>query len=159
MSGSALPMCLIPRWIQLAGLLGAGLILGCGSPPADQPELGEVAGIVLLDGQPLPMAELLFQPDEGRPSTGQTDDAGRFVLRYNAQTTGAKLGHHSVRITTRRNNVDPRDPTSPEYPEKLPPRYHSQSELTADIKPGKNELKFELNSKPSSQDESRFTPK
>jgi len=100
-----------------------------------------------LDGKPLPSANILFQPVEGRPSTGETDTSGRYTLMYNSHTSGAKLGAHTVHITTYRPNVDPKDLNSPEYPEQLPAKYHSQSELTANVALGKNEISFELKSK------------
>ncbi|WP_245764647.1 carboxypeptidase-like regulatory domain-containing protein [Planctomicrobium piriforme] len=106
-----------------------------------------MSGVVTLDGQPLANADLLFQPAAGRPSTGQTDESGRYSLTYSAKATGAKVGDHQVRITTYRPNRDPKDPGSPEAPEKLPARYHSKTELTAQVKPGKNDKPFDLTSK------------
>ncbi len=40
-----------------------------------------------------------FYPEIGRPSMGRTDDQGRYVLYYNADNKGAKVGLHQVRIS------------------------------------------------------------
>lgn len=108
---------------------------GCGG---DLPELGKVKGVVTLDGQPLAEAQVEFLPESGRPSGAETDEDGRYRLRYTADTDGAIVGRHTVKIRTAIDGRD--DPAS----ERLPPRYHSPSELTADVEAGSNEIDFEL---------------
>ncbi|QDS87198.1 hypothetical protein EC9_13760 [Rosistilla ulvae] len=119
------------------------LIAGCSGPPSDQPDLGQVTGVVTLDGEPLPAAQIVFQPTEGRASNGLTDAEGNYVLDFNLDTPGAKVGSHQVRITTF-SEVDPsQEPT----PELLPAKYHSKTELTATVAAGDNEIPFDLQSK------------
>lgn len=133
------------RWkcICLASLL----LAGCSQAPEDMPDVAPVSGTVLLDGQPLPYATVVFQPTEGRSSNGQTDAEGKYELRFNQDTMGAELGAHQVIITTFREFDHPSDPNQKASPELLPAKYHSKSELTATVESGDNEISFELKSK------------
>ena len=115
-------------------------LCGCGGG-GDLPELGKVKGVVTLDGQPLAGAQVEFLPKSGRPSSAETGEDGSYRLSYTAGEYGALVGQHTVKIHTA---VDGRD--DPES-ERLPARYHSASELTADVKAGKNDFPFELTSK------------
>ena len=115
------------------------LITGCGRTG---PELAEVAGLVTLDGQPLPEAYVEFIPVEGgRASGGVTDDAGRYELVYSVRETGALVGKSRVLITT----GDPANPRK--RPEKVPPRYNQQTTLMATVESGSNQHDFKLTSK------------
>lgn len=121
--------------------LGAALALvGCGGR-RDTPALGEVTGKVTLDGQPLANAKVEFIPASGRPSFGESGADGSYRLEYTANYTGAVVGQHTVKIRTGGYS------DAGEVPEKLPARYHDQSELQADVKLGSNQLNFDLQSK------------
>jgi len=123
-----------------------GLVLtGCGDAPRDQPPIGQVTGVITLDGKPLSEAIILFQPTHGRPSIGKTNLSGRYELDYNATTKGAKIGIHTITITTHRDG-EPGNPANPGFPEVLPARYHSRTELTADVTSGRNTIPFNLHS-------------
>lgn len=124
--------------LSLAGVLS---LLGCGGAGGDVPDLGQVTGVVTLDGQPLPNAQVEFAPASGRPSSGQTGPDGRYSLQYTAEHPGAVVGAHTVRIST--GGYSDAGPVE----EKLPPRYHAETELKADVKPGINEINFDLQSK------------
>lgn len=124
-------------WILFCFLL----LAGCNSGPNDTPELGEVTGTVKLDGAPLAGATVEFRPTPaGRPSTGVTDESGKYSLVYAYGKNGAKIGQHTVLITT--TNI-----TKPELKEKLPEIYHSKTTLTANVQAGKNEINYDLKSK------------
>jgi hypothetical protein len=72
------------------------IISGCGqSRPARVP----VSGKVLIDGKPLRYGVVRFTPAEGRPSTGQLDENGRFVLSCFEGNDGALLGKHQVEVS------------------------------------------------------------
>ncbi len=114
---------------------------GCGGPA--HPEVGRVSGVVTLDGQPLPEATVMFQPAEGRASQATTDSAGKYTLMYLDGVSGAKIGSHTVIIRT---EIPGEDGQPPIAKEKLPKRYHDQTELTAEVKPGANTFDFELKS-------------
>lgn len=130
------------RWRCAAILLALGLT-SCG--PATPP-IGTVTGTVTLDKQPLAGANLVFQPADGRPSYGMTDSAGRFTLEYAEGVPGALVGRHTVIIRTEFWGDSPGDPRA--TPEKLPKKYHDETELTADVKSGQNTIDFDLNSSP-----------
>lgn len=121
---------------------------GCGS--SVKTDLGQVQGTVTLDGSPLANAQVVFSPDGGRPSTGVTDDAGKYTLTYIRDTKGAKIGKHSVRIES---VPPPSEPTAenPEgvgaFVEKIPAKYNAETQLTAEVKPGENTCDFQLVSK------------
>ena len=95
-----------------AGLgLGVALSLsGCKQVP---PPVTEAEGTVLLDGKPLPQAQVEFVPElrnfgAEMNSIAVTDDQGHFQLTCTyKQQPGAVVGKHRVLVT------DP--PTPPEY--------------------------------------------
>lgn len=129
---------------------------GCGGP-SDQPELGQVQGTITLDGKPLSGIAVVFQPDNGRPARGFTDAEGKYELTYIRKTRGTKIGPNRVEIAPSEEADDPAeveaDPDSLEVkrPVKsgkpvIPARYNTQSELKADVKPGRNTFDFELTS-------------
>jgi hypothetical protein len=65
--------------------------LGCG-----RSDVASVAGQLTYKGKPVPNAIIHFVPENGRPSMGETDRQGRFVLTYDPQTKGAQIGKHRV---------------------------------------------------------------
>lgn len=83
-------------WIGGALVLGllAGLI-GC---RREGPEVVPVSGVLTRQGKPVPNMQVWFQPAEGRPSWGATDEAGRFTLNYARGQDGARVGKHKVFI-------------------------------------------------------------
>ncbi len=124
------------------------LLLATGCQKTDQPPLGTVHGVVTLDGQPLPNAIVYFSPDGGgRVSQDMTDANGEFDLVYIGSTLGAKTGPHSVRITTAYDGFDEASGQTVERPELVPKRYNgTQTELKAEVKPGRNTINFDLKS-------------
>jgi hypothetical protein len=132
-------MATIFRYATAAALC-ALLLTGCGGPG----NVGGVEGVVTLDGKPLPNAMVQFQPENGRPSVGTTDADGRYVLQYTADATGAALGRHTVRISTGGKRMNAETGEIKVYPELVPAKYNTRTELTVEVKPGGNELNFEL---------------
>ncbi len=127
--GSAATLSLLATASVLA-LSGCG-----GGQPAD---VGRVTGVVTLDGEPLAGAQVQFIPESGRPSSAETGSDGRYRLRYTMEADGALIGRHTVEIRTA---VDDGDVVSEE---RLPSRYHSPSELTAEVQAGTNTINFDL---------------
>jgi hypothetical protein len=125
------------RFNQLSLITVASLAAfsGCGSKSAD---FAPVAGIVTLDGQPLPGAHVSFQPqgkgeNPGPGSVGIADSTGRFELRTPRNDVGAVPGSHIVRISA---------------PEGHPPLPEAQSVLNFDVPPdGVDSANFALTSK------------
>ncbi|MFH1265855.1 MAG: carboxypeptidase-like regulatory domain-containing protein [Planctomycetota bacterium] len=125
------------KTILVAGLLLAGPLLaaaGCGGA-GDRPELGQVVGTVTLDGNALAGATVTFQPKQGKSSRGLTDAQGHYELIYLRDIKGAAIGPHKVMITTA---------TEGALQEKLPARYHRESELNKEVKVGPNTIDFPL---------------
>ncbi|QDT46625.1 hypothetical protein Pan258_06440 [Symmachiella dynata] len=119
------------------------LVSGCGS--SDQPELGQVDGTITMDNAPLAGVEVLFGPEGARSSAGYTDQEGHYTLYYLAGVEGAVLGEHRVEVRT--PIEDESDPeTEASFVEKIPPKYNSQSELTAVVEAGDNTFDFNLES-------------
>ena len=117
-------------------------LAGCGKP--EHPDVGGVSGVVTLDGQPLPEATVMFQPTSGRASQATTDSAGKYALIYLDRVPGALLGTHKVIIRT---EIPGEDGQPPIAKEKLPKKYHAESDLKAEVKSGSNKFNFDLKGK------------
>jgi len=115
------------KWASLFSLI----LTGCSSGPGDMPKIAPVTGVVTIDGQPLPEAEILFQPASGRASTGLTDENGKYTLMFNRDASGAKIGPHDVSIITYK-----------QFDQSL-------SKMTATVKEGDNVINLDLKSKPN----------
>lgn len=70
------------------------LFAGCGGSG-----VVPVSGTLTYKGKPVTNAFVNFVPENGRPSTGETDPNGRFTLVYDPQTKGAQVGKHRVFVT------------------------------------------------------------
>ena len=134
------------RWgIALAAfvVLGLAMVAGCGGSA----DLGTVAGVVTLDGQPLANATVEFIPtDDGEMRSsydGTTDASGRYELYFSAGKAGAAPGAYSVHIWP----PEPNDESPPQPAPQLPPRYNARTELTATVDRGDNVVNFELASR------------
>jgi hypothetical protein len=131
--------------------LGLSLATGCFGG-SKVPELAEVTGTVKLDGQPLPQATVTFSPQvqdgqEGRPSTGATDESGEYSLHYSTTESGARPGQYRVSISTFRPAGEDKDGNEVDgTPETVPSVYNSQTTLTADVKLDGPPIDFELKS-------------
>lgn len=130
--------------VRVFALMAVACIVGCGG--SDQPDVGEVTGTVKLDGKALANAQVEFQPDEGRPSIGTTDDSGKYELLYTKGVMGAKVGDHTVKVTT--GEVGEDDAGNPKITrkEQVPDSYNTNSTLKKTVKPGAQEIDLELDS-------------
>jgi hypothetical protein len=91
--------------------------------------------------------EVDFQPAGGKTSaTGQIAADGTFKLTTFGADDGAIPGQHRVAITPPQSA----DPDKPPQKSKLPAKYSSfdTSELTVEIKPGRNRIELELERAP-----------
>jgi hypothetical protein len=105
-------------------------LMGCGG---SGPELAPVKGRVTLDGRPLEMADVVFQPDGAkRPSIGHTDADGRYVLAHKRGVEGALVGEHRVLITV--------SPEVMRNPPKIAPRFNTASELRREVIGGEDNV-------------------
>lgn len=80
------------RPLPLAALGALLVFAGCSSGP----KIVKVSGVATHKGVPVPSLRINFQPEQGRPSWGDTDANGRFTLEYDASNMGAVLGRHTV---------------------------------------------------------------
>jgi hypothetical protein len=101
------------------------------------PGLAPVKGRVTLDGRPLEMVDIVFQPEDGKSSsTSRTDADGRYELLYKRGFVGAPVGQNTVRIGFTSSIVA--------KPPNIPARYNTASELRREVKSGQNEFDFDL---------------
>jgi hypothetical protein len=132
------------------------VISGCGD--SKDYELAPVSGVVTLDGQPVPQAEVVFQPigtaEKSAPGPGsvaRADESGRFELKTIRDEPGAVVGSHSVAIYSHReapaggSDVD----VGPPRTEAIPARYNVDTKLTFDVPAdGTTAADFKLTTQP-----------
>ncbi|MDR1385253.1 MAG: hypothetical protein LBJ67_15605 [Planctomycetaceae bacterium] len=114
-------------------------ISGCHQGPAT----ARVTGRVTFDGKPLPSALVEFFPEDGsRSSVGSTNAEGFYELKFSATAIGAIPGRHQVVIRTVTGESDSENKVTRK--EILPDKYHKKSELTVELKSGKQVVNFDL---------------
>lgn len=120
---------------------------GCGN---SGPELGQVEGVVTLDGAPLPEAIVFFKHQNGgRIARAVTDEAGHYELNFSLSNAGAIVGSNTVRISTYVEAL--RDDAGHLIPETgkqelVPKEYNRETDLMVDVEPGANVFNFDLTS-------------
>jgi hypothetical protein len=121
------------------------VLAGCG---AGGPEIAYVTGKVTMDGKPLPNATVVFVPENGRPAGATTNEEGEYVLNFAQGRKGAIPGESVIRIMTFRDaDQDENGQTIPGSPETVPAQYNTESTLTFNVEPGKeNVANFDLKS-------------
>jgi hypothetical protein len=125
---------------RIALILLTLLFAGCGGEKL--PGLGQVTGVVTLDGKPVPDAAIVFTPAEAgaTASLGQTDSTGKYELYYSRGNKGAKVGEHSVTISSFHDAGE----GGQVQRELIPARYNLKTELKASVKRGSNKFDFDL---------------
>src|SRR5262249_5370606 len=123
---------------RAAGLLAALLTLAGGDRG---PKMAEVSGTVTVDGQvPAPGSSISFIPADGNgPTAGCLIENGHYKTRVPVGT--AKVQIHVPRVIAPASGVGP---SGDRVTESLPPKYNSQTELTFDVKSGRNEKNWDL---------------
>lgn len=157
MNRSAVTCCMA---LVAAGLVEAAIV-GCGRRG---PAVEMVEGIVLLDGQPVEGATVLFSPEAAGPegglaAAGRTGPDGGFRLNAAGGAkfgAGTKIGDYVVTIV--KQDHDPVPPPDPDKPPSGPPnvkvwdvlpvvyKHAVTTPLRATVKKGKNSYRFELDS-------------
>lgn len=128
-------MNLRPNFL-IVGLAFLPLIatVGCGG---SDPNLGQVEGVVRLDGQPLADATLIFVQGQGRPAAGVTDAEGRYRVSLGGKRVGTAAGINRVQISTARGPSETADGTPlPAIAERVPTAYNAESTLVVEVKAG-----------------------
>lgn len=149
-------MRMTTRLSAFTGLLACLAAAGCsGDPDIVEPDLGQVTGVVKLDGEPAKQVQVVFLPEGsggdtknvGGISTAMTDDTGRYTLTYKDGVPGAVIGTHTVRIM-RPEGVEPNADGSipPPSGPPIPAKYGIDSTLKEEVKAGENTIDFDLTS-------------
>ena len=127
------------RYLSIAhiGFFVLVLCCGCGGSKTEP-----VAGVVTLDGEPLPGVQVVFYPVEGdrKNSIGTTDETGAYSLDYTRHDVGAMIGHYKVLISKRVS-------TDKGEVETLPAKFNRESNFKAEVtSSGDNKFNFDLES-------------
>jgi hypothetical protein len=93
-----------PKFRLCAGITFVLLSMGCGR---SGPEIVPIEGTVTHNGEPVPNLRIYFVPTDGRPSWAVSDAKGHFVLDYDSDHDGAKVGTHKIWVLDESSNVDP----------------------------------------------------
>jgi hypothetical protein len=128
-------------WAVAVAALAA--VAGCSGPPTH----GEVTGTVTVDGKPAPRGAVTFIPVDGKSQTagGEIKD-GRYTARVPLGL--AKVEVRVPKVVGRKKLYDtPDSPFQDVLEEVLPDRYNNSTQLTLDVKPGKNEKDWDLKSR------------
>jgi hypothetical protein len=132
----------MPRRLHIVWLLLLGLAAGCGTKN-DAPSreaIGNVSGVVLLDGEPLSKGGMLLEKiDRSIVAMSAIDSKGNFTAKA-YQSSGLPVGQYRVAVSSTppgqfgavTPTLDPND--------KVPLRYRSvhTSNLTIDVVEGPN---------------------
>jgi hypothetical protein len=147
---------ILNSWCAVA----VAIVAFSGCSGSNLPPVGQVGGVVTLDGQPLTKGQVQFVPDsskgtKGRMAVGLIGTDGRFKLTAFKPGDGALVGFHKVVIICE-EDMPAFDPKSPPPPPKslIPVRYTdaNTSGLTAEVKSAaKNDFTFALESRPPSR--------
>ena len=110
-----------------------------------------VTGKVTVDGQPLEQGRIMFVPDQANPgpTAGGPIVNGSYTV---PAANGVFIGKNTVQINAvRKTGKKIQSPFGPglidDVAEVIPQRYNTKSEISREIKPGKNQLDFDLTSK------------
>ena len=123
------------RTLSLATALLFVAAMGCDSGVP----LGQVSGKITYDGQPIPYAEIEFQPiSRGKSSIGFSDKDGNYYMQYTLNRKGALVGKHMVSVALRSH-------TGP-APIEIPQKYGAKSEVEFEVQAGTNEYDIEIKS-------------
>jgi len=133
------------RSVLLALAMLAGLV-GCGesktAPVNGRVKLKDGSDVSVLAGY-----SLTFEPVDGKTSAvGEINRDGTFKLSTFGANDGAVPGKYRVAVNQPTNP----DPDKPPTKSKLPARYENldSSGLTAEVKPGQNNIELELDKGP-----------
>jgi hypothetical protein len=116
---------------------------GCSAPATT----GEVVGTVTLDGKPVDSGTVHFKPVDGQTSTaGATIEKGKFsvvvpIAKHRVEISAIQLASGGDAAAARHSDAG--------YAtvELIPAKYNRNSELTMDVKSGRNERNFDLKSR------------
>jgi hypothetical protein len=124
--------------ILLLGLAGAPALSGC-----KDSTVGTVHGEVTLDGRPVQEGGIYFSPEAGNtPSGGAVIENGKF-------TAQVPVGKHHVQISSQRRADRRKDrvPNDVDWIELIPSKYNTGGALSLEVRPGTQNVRYDLQSK------------
>jgi hypothetical protein len=118
------------------------LAVGC-----DGSKTAEVTGTVTVDGQtPMAGSSISFIPADGKsPTAGSLIENGKYTAKVPVGT--AKVQIRAPRPIGKRGQKEGPGAEGEIVEESLPAKYNDQTELTFDVKPGRNEKNWDLSTK------------
>lgn len=141
-------------FVSLLSVCAVLWLPGCGGGMDDMPDIGQVSGVITLNGKPGTELMVTFQPENGRPSYATTDETGAYELTYNSDVSGAKIGSNLVTISSASGeNEDYGDGGSGEEgsleeADAIPAKYNTLAstnpEMTVEVKAGSNEFNWDV---------------
>ena len=79
-------------------------------------------------------------------AVGYTDSDGNYDLQQARDLKGAIAGQHLVRISTYRGPEEGAEDPAPRAPERVPDKYHRDSQEIHEVKAGDNIINFDIKS-------------
>ena len=125
---------------SIAGMVVSIILLtGCSS------ELSKVSGTVVLDGEPLDRGVVTFQADGKPMAIGQIRSNGTYQMKTGSKD-GVVPGVYQVTVSAYQSKPSEDDLGEPIPVLLTPAQYNSPGEsgLTADVKPGRNNVDLPL---------------
>lgn len=133
---------------RLAGMaltfLLSVVVLGCDSGPP----MGDVEGVVTVDGAPAAAGAITFTPTDGQraPAGGEIKD-GKYAVRVAVGPCKVELRVPKKIGEKKLYGNDPNSPTAPEFEESLPEKYNDNTDLKHDVAAGKTTKNWEAKSR------------
>lgn len=128
------------RLSLIIGFMFLSLLLGCGSGPA----IGHVSGQVTMDGTPIEMGQIFFEPIDGDSAIGTgIIENGAFELvcppgNYKVVITGTRKIPGAPPISNiPGEEIDAREPI-------VPSKFNRQTTLTKEVQKGEQTIDFHL---------------
>ena len=130
------------RCAAWAAALTVLALVGCGD---DGPTTGEVTGTVTVNGQtPADGSSITFIPADGKsPTAGALIEDGKYTVRVPVGTAKVEIRVPRPVAKPGRKTEGP-GPGGDVIEESLPAKYNDQTELTFEVKKGKNEKNWDL---------------
>jgi hypothetical protein len=114
-------------------------IAGC-----NKSNLGTVSGTITVDGSPAKTGSIAFFPANKKSATaGAEIRDGQYLARVPLGTSKVEVRVSKVVGQKKLYNA-PNSPVRSLLEESLPAKYNDQTELTLDVKPGKNTQDYQL---------------
>jgi hypothetical protein len=125
---------------RLAGVVVVcALMAGC-----EDSKVAEVTGTVTVDGEPVAAGSITFFPADGQaPTAGTQITDGKYTAKVPIGVMKVSISYPKV-AGTKKLYPTPDSPVGTLWKEGLPAKYNEQSELTFEVKPGKNTKDWEL---------------